>query len=67
MAALLMAASWLIMLRMIDGWWIPALTATIFVAVSGYLFSRPTPVEAAAPVVGPSPGTDQPDANSPAR
>ena len=53
---------------MTEGWWVPAITGTIFVAVSGYLFSRPTPLEAAIqPVDGDAAAAAQADANSPAR
>lgn len=66
LAALLMGASWLIMVRMTEGWWVPGITAVIFVAVSAYLFSRPTPEAAGALPAEPA-GGDQPEANNPAR
>jgi len=66
LAALLMGASWLIMLQMTEGWWVPAITAVIFVAVSAYLFSRPTPDEAVA-APGAAPAEAQSEANNAAR
>ena len=41
LACLMMLVSWLIMLYQTTGWIIPALTGTIFVAVGGFLASRP--------------------------
>lgn len=41
LACLMMLVSWLIMLYQTTGWIIPALTGSIFIAVGGFLLTRP--------------------------
>ena len=43
LACVLMAVSWIIMVLMTDGWVVPVITGVLFVSVSGFLVTRPTP------------------------
>jgi hypothetical protein len=42
-ACILMAVSWVIMYVQTASWIVPAITGVLFVAVAGFLVSRPTP------------------------
>ena len=43
LACTLMSASWVVMLLVTDGWPVPLATGLLFLAVSGFLVTRPTP------------------------
>ena len=43
LACVLMATSWVIIVLITEGWFVPALTGTIFVTVGSYVATRPEP------------------------
>ena len=43
LASVLMALSWVIMWLMTDSWVVPMITGVLFLCVTGFLITRPTP------------------------